>query len=508
MLNLSKSIHFKKETLFIILFFVLSFIIILLFYILGNPNRPPWLDEAMSYLFSKEKKFIYNGKFEQYTLISDTHPPFYYLLLKFWIFLVGKNFFLLRFLSLIFSFLTAIIIYIICDFYTTQKSIKILAVITFLLNPLVNIQSNNLRMYTLLVFLLSLSYLLLIYYMKTPKNVYLILLTITTVLALYTHYFSIFTLLGIGFIEIYSYITHRMDKNTFFSLLIKDFIAIVTFLPWFIYKVLIIIEYNNTRWNWIPNVSIQGLISIFANLFYNYIFFLLVLILVISSFFILGKNESLKLLYIDMMILSFFTFFIPLTTSTFKIILDSSIMMDYYLIFLTVPFAILFSSSVTKLIMKVYLKLKLNNKKQLIFNSLFILLIAIFLVFIPSVRIYNLNASYPRYDQLVPILLEDNSSAILISPRGFNILLYYLPDSYNTRLFTVSYANSSAQAFISVIQSIKNNFSTIWYIKHKYYNPQTENSTLIVKYLNGVGTRITYFRDNNGLLEAWKYSFS
>ena len=462
----------------------------------------------MSFLFSTDRSFIYNGITYHYTIISDTHPPFYYLLLKLWIFLFGKDEMILRLLSFIFSFLTSIVIYFICDFYTQDKFINVLSVLVFLLNPLVNSQANNIRMYNLLIFLLTLSYLLLIHYMDKPNIVILVLLSITTILALYTHYFSMFTYIGIVFIEIVSYFVHRIDRKTFISLLIKDFVAVLSFLPWFIYKVLFIIEYNNTRWNWIPEASFQVMTNIFTNIFYNLIFFLLVLILITFTYFIIDKNDFLKPLFNDMIVLSFFTFFIPFTTSIFKIILNSSIMLDYYLLFLTVPFAILFYSSILAITSKFFTKLKLIRKKQKDLKTWIIFLIVLILIFIPVTKIYNLNTAYPLYDQLVPQLLDDNSSAILISPRGYNILLYYLSNSFNNRIITVPYSNITSHAFISQIKLLMNNFSFIWYNKHKYYNSMTENTTEIINYLNTIGTKNSYFRDNNGLLEAWKYTFT
>ena len=459
----------------------------------------------MSYLFSTEKIFVYNGSIEQYTIFSDTHPPFYYLLLNFWVLLFGKSEITMRMLSLIFSFLSAIIVYLICAFYSKDKTVNFLAVLIFLLNPLVNSQANTVRMYTLLIFLLSLSYLFLIYFIKYQKNYLLFFLALFSILALYTHYFSIFTLIGLFFIEIFSFKSKRINMTCLKLLLFKDLIVTLSFIPWIFYKVLPIILYNNARWNWIPDVSVTTLSNLISSIFFNEFVFLvsagIILIFIIISF---DTKQSLTLV-IDMTILSFFTFFIPFFTSTFKIILVSSILMNYYLIFLTVPFSIMLAKSFLSIISKIMFKFKIPVESKLYLNVFFILILSCLLLITPIAKSYNLNTNYPHYNELLPILESDATSKIIISPRGFNILLYYLPESNDQRLFTVPFSNITSEAFISTIQNLKNKPFNIWYIRHLYYNTETENSTAVLNYLEKIGTLTYSFVDSSGLLKAWRY---
>ena len=408
-------------------------------------------------------------------------------------------------LSFIFSFLSAIIVYLICDFYSKNKSINFLAVLIFLLNPLVNSQANNVRMYTLLIFLLSFSYLFLIYFIKYRKNYLLFLLALFSILALYTHYFSIFTLIGLFFIEIFSFKSKRINKSCLKSLFFKDLIVTLSFIPWIFYKVLPIILYNNARWNWIPDVSIFTLRSLISSIFFNeFVFLVSTGIIIIYVFISFDEKQSLNLI-LDMTILSFFTFFIPLFTSTFKIILNSSILMSYYLIFLTVPFSIMLAKSILTIISKIMFKFKIPVTYKLYLNVIFILMLSCLLLITPIAKSYNLNANYPHYNELLPILESDTTSKILISPRGFNILLYYLPESNDQRLLTVPFSNITSEAFINIIQNIYINSFSIWYIRHKYYNTETENSTTIINYLEKIGNLTYSFVDSSGLLKAWRF---
>ena len=72
-------------------------------------------------------------------------------------------------------------------------------------------------------------------------------------------------------------------------------------------------------------------------------------------------------------------------------------------------------------------------------------------------------------------------------------------------MYKVVIINITANAFIHEIQYIKNSTVSIWYIKHQYYNSITENSTIVVNYLQMIGVEINHFRDGKGFLEAWEF---
>ena len=316
----------------ILLFFVLCFFINLIIFFQINPYRTLWSDELSSYVYSTGILPIY----------SDIDPPFYYFLLHFWILIFGREEIVLRFLSFIFGFATGIVVYLISDFLTQDKLVNIGATIVFLFNPLVNNQMNNARMYTLFVFLLTTTLLMFLYYCKTKKRLYFIILVSTSILTLYTHFYAIFTLFGIGLIELYEYKMQHIDHTTFKMLILKDFFTIISFLPLFIFKILFVAEYARNTWNWIPLLTFDRLLYLVNAIFYNEYFFLFVLMLIGFNFIFL-KKQTLYQIY-TLLITTFInkTIF-QIIISVGKILVNSSIIMDYYWIFLTVPFSVLSS---------------------------------------------------------------------------------------------------------------------------------------------------------------------
>src|SRR3989338_7209134 len=119
-----------------------------------------WRDEAFSYLLAKQNIFQILS-----LTAKDFNPPLYYLLLHVW---VGM------FLLDIFQF-----------------SIKevFISLLLFVLNPLLHYYAFEARMYSLLAFLVTLSF-----YFLAKKSYRKYALTV--ILSLYTHYFAIFPLLG------------------------------------------------------------------------------------------------------------------------------------------------------------------------------------------------------------------------------------------------------------------------------------------------------------------------
>jgi len=70
-------------------------------------NQSLWIDEATSALVTRMSLVDLFGKF----LPGDFHPPFYYLLLKFWSNLFGSSEVALRSLSILFGLATIYLVY-------------------------------------------------------------------------------------------------------------------------------------------------------------------------------------------------------------------------------------------------------------------------------------------------------------------------------------------------------------------------------------------------------------
>jgi len=134
-----------------------------------NLNQSLWLDEAITALAVKNNSF---GEILTKFSPGDFHPPLYYLLLKFWTILFGYSEIALRFPSVIFGVLTIYFLYKIGG----KKAAVLMAV-----NPLVIYYSQEARMYSLAMLLITAS---VWFFVKKSKKLFVLFF----LAALYTDY--------------------------------------------------------------------------------------------------------------------------------------------------------------------------------------------------------------------------------------------------------------------------------------------------------------------------------
>lgn len=152
------------------------------------------------------------------------HPPLFYVLLKIWILIGGEGVFWLRLFPVVFSILSLFV------FYQFGKQLKltypaiVVAFAFFAANGALIKYAQEVRMYSLLMFLGIVSMWLFTRFLHLGKNIWL--LTICNVLLIYTHYFGWFVLLAeIAVILIFQRIKIR-------QILIMFGICLLSFAPW------------------------------------------------------------------------------------------------------------------------------------------------------------------------------------------------------------------------------------------------------------------------------------
>lgn len=199
-----------------------------------------WRDEAFSYLVAK------NNILEIVKMtLEDFSPPLYYFILHFWINIFGKSEIALRSLSLIFYWATIYIVFLfLTEVFRFNLKKSLLYLFFFIFNPLLIYYAFETRMYSLLAFLATLSFYSL--YRKNSK-VYLI----STILALYTHYFMLVVLF-------FQFIFFRYkQKQAFFS-----------FIPWILLMISKASLSNQSFW--ISNFKLGYLFTFIGNIFTGY----------------------------------------------------------------------------------------------------------------------------------------------------------------------------------------------------------------------------------------------
>jgi len=285
-----------------------------------------WRDEAFSYLLAKKNVL------EILTLTAkDFNPPFYYLVLHFWMKIFGSSEIALRSLSLLFYVLT---LYILFEFLKNVLSLsnkKAFAYFLLLIfNPVLVYYAFEARMYTMFAFFAAFSFYLLI----TKKTR---LYIISTVLGLYTHYFMVFVVLAqILYLIVYA------NRKTRIKEIKTIFTSLLVFSPWVIYLLFQKKDFLSSFWIFpgnikevffLPVVILTGYekgISYFSNVYLYFSFFLIFLLIIGFT-----KKPKKKIFYY----LSFWVF-VPLILIGL-ISLYRPLFLPRYIIFITIGFNLL-----------------------------------------------------------------------------------------------------------------------------------------------------------------------
>lgn len=150
----------------------------------GMTDSCLWFDEIFS---------VHAAEHSWETIISFVakdliHPPLFYVLLKLWMSLVGESLFWLRLLPVTFSFLAVFPFWMLCRELKLKPPAAIVAMSLFAVNGSLIKYAQEVRMYSLLLFLSLFSIWLFSRFYFRGKNFWL--LTAVNILLVYTHYFG------------------------------------------------------------------------------------------------------------------------------------------------------------------------------------------------------------------------------------------------------------------------------------------------------------------------------
>lgn len=254
----------KTQKLFKVLILAAIFITLVV-RIYNITQKNVWFDEVYSWKLAQES-------FLQVIALSsgDIHPPLYYIVLKIWMMVFGDTVFSIRLLSVVFSMLSLVFIYKICNLIFKDSLQTFLVIFLYAVSPLNIYYSQEARMLNLnlLLCLGSIYYfILLINNYKTRYSVFYILYTF---LALYTHYFASFILFTQFLIVLFEYRSKVISKEVFKKLLWKMVIAILLFLPW----IPVFISQTSKGQSWRTQQGIWkvtvGVYDYFREMFFSY----------------------------------------------------------------------------------------------------------------------------------------------------------------------------------------------------------------------------------------------
>lgn len=209
--------------------FVIIFAICIYLRLINIISEQLWEDEAFSIVLASSPDNIFWRK-----AIGDIYPPLYYLLLRGWILMFGNSVFSTRLLSAIFSILTLPILYLIGKEIKDEK-LALIIIFLYSISPFSIYYANEVRAYSLIHLLFTLSLYFGIKCLKSPNNFknYLFL-SLTGSLLIYTHYMG-FIYYGIVLLGII--IFNKKEKSVFKKVFFSLIITIISYIPWMPYAV-------------------------------------------------------------------------------------------------------------------------------------------------------------------------------------------------------------------------------------------------------------------------------
>jgi len=223
---------FQSKNFYLLVFFIILILGIYLRIIGLNKPSGLWYDEAWSYYTAKQAFPL--GIFE--TLFTkDRHVPLYFTILHFWMNMFGVHDISLRFLSVIFGVLTIPVTYLAAKELSCKK-VGFTAAMFVSVNSLLIYYSQEVRFYSFLALLSSLSILFLARIRNNPSKFNYTGLIISNLAIIYTFTIGfIFVFFEFLLFLIYLYFINKKQLKNFISAQLITFIFSIPFIMIFIH---------------------------------------------------------------------------------------------------------------------------------------------------------------------------------------------------------------------------------------------------------------------------------
>ncbi|MDQ3019749.1 MAG: glycosyltransferase family 39 protein [Bacteroidota bacterium] len=382
-----------------------------------------WFDEIYSWNISQ------GNIVEIVTETSgDIHPPFYYILLKFWNNIFSDSIFSMRMLSVLFGILSMYFIYKISKLFLKDNLQVCLVLLLYAFSPLNIYYSQEVRMLNLNLFLCLGSVYFFFRFLDTSRNIFALLYLFFTVLGLYTHYFAFLILFSQLCVVIIFYSGKKISFQTLKNYTIYLIGINLLYIPWYP----VFFEQTNKGQPWRTEQTFtetgNNIAEYFKNIFLspyfnfenngiNYFSNLLILFIFALMIFSLFKIFNSKTFFKDTTNSIIYFFFIPLIIAI-TISINKSIVLSRYLSIL-IPYFF---------IMLVYLSFKIYKIRTAVIICLFLILASVYGTNIN----FNNNFKNNDYRRIISYLEENfkQGDEIIVEPHfmGWGIN-YYLNHS-------------------------------------------------------------------------------
>ena len=267
----------SKNTKLNILVFIIILLIALTIGLTGLDSEYLWYDEYYSVC-------VANRTLDQtiYSIISDVHPPVFYLFLHYYIKLNPHfTIFYLRFLPMIINLIALVILFYFSKNFFNME-VAILSSLLFTFSNFLLQYSQELRMYSLIVLLsIASSFSLLLMIVYPLKKKWLWIYALINILGVYTHYhFFLFLFSHLIFIIYAGKKTNNL--KLLFKWGLSFLIVIIAFSFWI---KIFMNQIDSVRIKWLEKPGLYDLIALFFNQFpfwelhFNLITFILPLLI-------------------------------------------------------------------------------------------------------------------------------------------------------------------------------------------------------------------------------------
>lgn len=186
---------------------------------------PLWYDEACSWAVATDKSGIMNNLIN----IDLQHSPLYFVLLKFWINIFGQSEFVMRSLSFVFGIMTVVLSYVVAKKISPKP---LYPALICAVSPVLVLFSAEVRMYSMVIFMVLLSINYLIDYEQKQDKKSLIKLVAANILIPYTFVGGI--LYNLSLVVCYGCYLYKNKKEKFRQYVSFELIECLFLIPYFI----------------------------------------------------------------------------------------------------------------------------------------------------------------------------------------------------------------------------------------------------------------------------------
>jgi len=165
----------------------------------------------------------------------ENNPPFFFILLHFWIKIVGISPFSVRFLPMLFSSVTAVLIYIFGNKFLNRRT-GITAALIFTFSNYHLTFAHEARVYSLFALLSVLSMIIFFTLRDKRSVVKIIALALINALLLYSHFFGFFLILTQAVICLFINDFRRSSGLSFLLSAVLSFLCYVPYLPMLLFR--------------------------------------------------------------------------------------------------------------------------------------------------------------------------------------------------------------------------------------------------------------------------------